>query len=129
MSKRTSYARSYPVVTGETVTEGHAQWCRDFGHGTWTIEGVVQPRCPRCDEPVSRETAPAAPAAPAEVPSPLTHQRVADRWLPRPRQWQLVDAVTAEVLVAGPLTHPEASREWDRLTAEGRAVRIAPAPK
>lgn len=64
----------------------------------------------------------------AEVPAPgpLTHQLVGGQWLPRPRQWQLVAAATAEVLVAGPLTQPEASREWDRLTAEGRQARIAP---
>lgn len=50
--RRASYARSFPAVTpGEVVTEGHAQWCRDFGHATHAVAGVVQPRCPRCDEP------------------------------------------------------------------------------
>ena len=32
----------------ETVTEGHAKICVKFGHGTWTVDGEIFPRCPRC---------------------------------------------------------------------------------
>lgn len=41
---------TYPALTGDPVTEGHARMCREQGHATHTIDGVVQPRCPRCGD-------------------------------------------------------------------------------
>ena len=44
------YRLSYPAVTGDTVTQGHADYCAAHGHGTYTVNGVVQGWCPRCGE-------------------------------------------------------------------------------
>lgn len=43
----------FPVVTGGTVTEGHARYCRENGHARHTFDGVVSPWCPRCGDNVS----------------------------------------------------------------------------
>lgn len=44
------YAMDYPVATGGTVTQGHADYCATHGHATWTADGVTHPLCPRCGE-------------------------------------------------------------------------------
>lgn len=43
-------AAAFPALTGETVTDAHAQICRDRGHATHRIDGIEQPTCPRCGE-------------------------------------------------------------------------------
>ena len=45
-----NYKLSYPAINGETVTQGHADYCKAEGHGTHTVNGVVSPLCPRCGE-------------------------------------------------------------------------------
>lgn len=42
------FAISHPVPSGEIVMQGHADFCRDYGHATWTVDGVPVARCPRC---------------------------------------------------------------------------------
>lgn len=42
--------RDYPAAEGRTVTEGHAQLCRERGHATTIRDGVDQGVCPRCGE-------------------------------------------------------------------------------
>lgn len=56
-TKPSPYARSFPVAapesadwTEQVVTQGHADYCRDNGHATWTVDGVVLDRCPRCGD-------------------------------------------------------------------------------
>jgi hypothetical protein len=84
-----NYKLSTPAINGETVTEGHAQYCRDNGHMTHTIDGVDQGFCPRCgecliDEP-TREAAVKLFAEEAEANRKaflaagleLTHERLA----------------------------------------------------
>lgn len=41
---------SYPVVTGEVVTQAHADYCKSNGHATHTINGKPSTICPRCGE-------------------------------------------------------------------------------
>ncbi len=45
-----NYKLSYPAINGETVTQGHADYCKAEGHGTHTVNGVVSPLCPRCGQ-------------------------------------------------------------------------------
>lgn len=45
-----NYALSYPSITGETVTQGHVDYCKTKGHATHTVDGVAQIHCPRCGE-------------------------------------------------------------------------------
>lgn len=40
----------FPALTGRTVTQGHADKCRDQGHATWTFDGDPSEYCPRCGE-------------------------------------------------------------------------------
>ena len=42
------FAISHPVPTGDIVMQGHADFCRDYGHATWTVDDVPQGICPRC---------------------------------------------------------------------------------
>lgn len=42
------FAMSFPVINGEVVTQGHADYCMANGHATHTANGVVAPFCPRC---------------------------------------------------------------------------------
>jgi hypothetical protein len=51
-SKR--YALSYPAVSGDVVTQGHADHCAAYGHATHTVDGVLSPFCPRCGESTAR---------------------------------------------------------------------------
>lgn len=39
-----------PALNGEVVTEFHSRVCRERGHATHTVNGAVQPKCPRCGE-------------------------------------------------------------------------------
>ncbi len=45
-----NYKLSTPALNGETVTEGHARYCRDNGHMAHKVDGVDQGICPRCGE-------------------------------------------------------------------------------
>lgn len=40
----------YPAATGQTVTQGDADYCTAHGHAVWLIDGVEQDCCPRCGE-------------------------------------------------------------------------------
>lgn len=51
-----NYALSYPALNGDVVTQGHTDYCRDHGHATHKVDGVVQDRCPRCGELLGRYT-------------------------------------------------------------------------
>lgn len=44
------FRNTFPALAGETVTQGHADACAEHGHATHKIDGVIQPRCPRCGE-------------------------------------------------------------------------------
>lgn len=46
----TDYSRSYPITSGTTVTQGHADWCAAHGHATVLHDGEPAPWCPRCGE-------------------------------------------------------------------------------
>lgn len=65
MTDSNRYARSFPAVTGDVVTQGHANHCAEHGHATHTVDGVVSPFCPRCGE--------SNPAAPAAADLTLSH--------------------------------------------------------
>ena len=48
---------TFPVTTGETVQEGHAKWCADYGHAKWYRlnefgRQVLVPQCPNCGDDV-----------------------------------------------------------------------------
>ena len=45
-----NYKLSTPALNGETVTQGHADYCATNGHMTHTVDGVDQGFCPRCGE-------------------------------------------------------------------------------
>lgn len=54
------FATSFPVAAPadapwfeRVVTEGHAAYCREHGHATYTVDGVVQDYCPRCGDNLS----------------------------------------------------------------------------
>lgn len=40
----------YPITDGREPTEAHARYCRENGHARHTVDGVVQPFCPRCGD-------------------------------------------------------------------------------
>lgn len=50
------YATSFPAASDSDywgdrlVTQGHADYCADHGHATWTRDGVDVGRCPRCGD-------------------------------------------------------------------------------
>lgn len=48
--RRRLYGMTMPASRGETVCQGHADWCAEHGHATWTVDGEVQGTCPRCGE-------------------------------------------------------------------------------
>ena len=48
-AKDSLFAREFPALTGETIQQGHADYCILWGHAKYTVDGVVQPFCPRCD--------------------------------------------------------------------------------
>lgn len=43
-------AIAFPILTGDVVTEAHAQICADRGHATWTVDGEDKGICPRCGD-------------------------------------------------------------------------------
>jgi hypothetical protein len=43
------YRMDYPAVDGRVICQGHTDACAKHGHAVWSINGVVQDRCPRCD--------------------------------------------------------------------------------
>lgn len=61
--RKARYARSFPVLSGEVVTQGHTDWCRDHGHATHSVDGVPDPFCPRCGASVGETEQPAAATA------------------------------------------------------------------
>jgi hypothetical protein len=44
------YATSFPVLSHDVVTQGHADYCAEHGHATHTVDEVVSPFCPRCGQ-------------------------------------------------------------------------------
>jgi len=46
------WALSQPCTNGGTwdVRQGHADYCAEYGHATYTVDGVVMSWCPRCGE-------------------------------------------------------------------------------
>jgi hypothetical protein len=45
----------FPALNSETVTERHARICRERGHASHVVDGVVQTNCPRCGENTEAE--------------------------------------------------------------------------
>ena len=60
LPKDSIYGRTFPAAananaddyhwTDSVVTQGHADYCKLYGHATYTIDGVLQVRCPRCGD-------------------------------------------------------------------------------
>lgn len=48
------YSRSFPVLTHDVVTQGHADYCAEHGHASHTVDGVVAAFCPRCGAKINR---------------------------------------------------------------------------
>lgn len=48
VSNRLGWA--FAALAGDAVTEQHLRYCRKHGHAIHSVNGVVQPRCPRCGE-------------------------------------------------------------------------------
>lgn len=114
------YRMSFPLAQPEdahwgdtVVTEGHAQYCREYGHATYTEDGVTRTYCPRCGDAV---TVPEI----ADVRDPETGRYVPAR-SPRGR----------EILAAQGIDVPSLSVvEWPRPTQHApecvsRAVEMA----
>lgn len=49
-AKDSLFAREFPAVTGETIQQGHADYCKLWGHATYWIDGEPQILCPRCGD-------------------------------------------------------------------------------
>ncbi len=45
-----NFALEMPALTGNPITERHANYCRENGHATHTRDGVEDTMCPRCGE-------------------------------------------------------------------------------
>lgn len=45
-----SYAMDHAAIKGETVTQGHADYCAEYGHAVTIVEGQDQGVCPRCGD-------------------------------------------------------------------------------
>ncbi len=43
-----NFKMSYPAINGETVTQGHADYCATNGHATYIKDDVESQFCPRC---------------------------------------------------------------------------------
>lgn len=52
MDRYGHWAMSQPCTNGGTwnVQQGHADYCAEYGHATYTVDGVVMSWCPRCGE-------------------------------------------------------------------------------
>lgn len=48
---RKLYALSIPALNGETVTQGHVDYCKDNSHMAYRIGDEDQGICPRCGVP------------------------------------------------------------------------------
>ena len=55
--RNSPFRMSYPLVqpddahwTDRVVTEGHAEYCRTWGHAKYIVDEVVQGFCPRCGD-------------------------------------------------------------------------------
>lgn len=48
---------SYPITDGTAVTDAHVRVCRERGHATYIVDGVVSDICPRCGEFTATEEA------------------------------------------------------------------------
>lgn len=57
------YQLSYPAINGETVTQGHADYCKANGHATYMKDGVDQGWCPRCGDTIPAQYRLTPPAA------------------------------------------------------------------
>lgn len=49
--------RTFPIITGEVVQEGHARYCADKGHSKWHRPNwfgqlKLQSQCPNCGDHV-----------------------------------------------------------------------------
>lgn len=44
------YAMDHAAIKGETVTQGHADYCAEHGHAVTIVEGQDQGVCPRCGD-------------------------------------------------------------------------------
>lgn len=44
------YTTSLPAVAGDVVTQGHADYCKEYGHAGYTAAGEAVPWCARCGE-------------------------------------------------------------------------------
>ncbi len=54
------YRNSFPLAqpedahwTDRVVTQGHADYCAEYGHATWTQDGITRTFCPRCGDAVT----------------------------------------------------------------------------
>lgn len=58
MNNKSIYANSFPAVsnsddwTDRVITQGHADYCNEHGHATYTKDGIVQDFCPRCADKI-----------------------------------------------------------------------------
>lgn len=52
MDRYGHWAMSQPCVNGGSwdVRQGHADYCAEYGHATYTVDGVVMSWCPRCGD-------------------------------------------------------------------------------
>lgn len=50
MERYSHWAMSYPLIPGGdgNVMQGHADYCAEWGHATYTDNGIVASWCPRC---------------------------------------------------------------------------------
>lgn len=80
--KPLAFAMEMPALSGDVVTQGHADYCADNGHAKHTVDGVVSPWCPRCGgstrNPAPNAEARAAALADAEAPATLAAPAMAD---------------------------------------------------
>lgn len=80
----TDYSRSFPVLTHDVVTQGHADYCAAHGHAAHTVDGVVSPWCPRCGDSFPDDAIAADRAADERsdeiAAARAADERIADLW-------------------------------------------------
>lgn len=54
MSNLEIYRNDFPALNHEIVKEGHIKACHEFGCAYHTVDGVADPRCPRCGDLTQR---------------------------------------------------------------------------
>lgn len=108
-----NYGMSYPALNGEVVTQGHADYCEANGHATHTVNGVAQPRCPRCD------------ALRSNVPEGFVLSGV----YPRGKATDLLIAAGIDAETAGDMTSVTGG-SWHEsvIGLTGKRVRVVPEP-